>query len=112
MTEDDRIRLRHMIDAAEAAARFISGRSRADLDHDQQLLFAVIRAIELVGEAAAKLSSETRGSAQTIPWSAIVSMRNRLIHGYFDIDTDIVWATATIELPQLLPALRCLHDQQ
>jgi len=72
------------------------------------LLFAVVRAIEVVGEAAAKVSEETRATAPDIPWSAIVSMRNRLIHGYFDIDADIVWKTATCELPPLPRRLRTL----
>jgi uncharacterized protein with HEPN domain len=111
MHEADRIRLRHMIDAAEAAVRFLNGRSRLDLDRDQLLLFGVVRAIEVVGEAAAKLSEPVRIAASDIPWSAIVSMRNRLIHGYFDIDPDIVWVTATVELPSLLPKLRAMHDK-
>lgn len=111
MQEADRIRLRHMIDAAEAAVRFVNGRSRFDLDRDQLLLFGVVRAIEVVGEAAAKLSDPARIAAPDIPWSAIVSMRNRLIHGYFDIDPDIVWVTAAVELPSLLPKLRAMRDK-
>ena len=101
MRDDDRIRVRHMIDAAEAVAEFITGRQRADLDRDRMLLFAVVRAIEVLGEAAARTSSEARALAPSIPWTSIVSMRNRLIHGYFDIDTEIVWATVTLELPAL-----------
>jgi uncharacterized protein with HEPN domain len=54
------------------------------------LLFALVHAIGIFGEAASKLSPETRASAPEIPWSAIVSMRNRLIHGYFDVDMTIV----------------------
>ena len=72
------------------------------------LLFASIRAIEVLGEAAGKLADDTRALAPSIPWSAIVSMRNRLIHGYFDIDTGVVWETVTTELPALLPLLRAL----
>jgi uncharacterized protein with HEPN domain len=100
-----------MIDAAEAAIHFARGRSRADFDTDQQLLFAVVRAIEIVGEAAGKLSDHARSGAPDVPWSAIVSMRNRLIHGYFDIDQDIVWATVSDELPRLLPVLRRLYER-
>jgi uncharacterized protein with HEPN domain len=108
MRAEDRVRLQHMIDAAEAAIRFVKGRQRADLDRDQMLLFALIRAVEVLGEASAKLSDDTRALDSTIPWGAIVSMRNRLIHGYFDIDADIVWKTVAIELPALLPQLRNL----
>lgn len=89
-----------MLDATEAAQRFIQGRSRDDLDHDQMLLFALVRAIEIIGEAAAKVSDETRMGIG-LPWSAIVGMRNRLIHAYFDIDKDVLWATALQSLPQL-----------
>jgi uncharacterized protein with HEPN domain len=77
------------------------------------LLFAVVRAIEVVvGEAASKVTSETREAAPSIPWTAIVSMRNRLIHGYFDIDTDLVWRTATEEIPGLRRALKALFEQK
>lgn len=108
MRDEDRVRIRHMIDAAETVGQFVSGRIRADLDTDRMLLFAVVRAIEIIGEAAGKLSSELQDQARDIPWAAIVSMRNRLIHGYFDIDTEIVWKTVTAEIPALLPRLRAL----
>ncbi|MEW5889194.1 MAG: DUF86 domain-containing protein [Pseudomonadota bacterium] len=103
MRDEDRVRIRHMIDAAEAVGQFVSGRVRTDLDTDRMLLFAVVRAIEIIGEAAGKLSSELQEQTHDIPWAAIVSMRNRLIHGYFDIDTEIVWKTVTTEIPALLP---------
>jgi uncharacterized protein with HEPN domain len=90
-----------MVEAAEAAERFIAGRQRTDLDTDQMLLFALIRAIEIIGEAASKVSLETRMATPSVPWPAIVSMRNRLIHAYFDIDRDIVWKTLTEEIPPL-----------
>ncbi len=97
-----------MMDAIEAVVGFIDGRKRADLDDDRQLLFAIVRAIEVAGEAAARISSESRALAPDVPWRSLVSMRNRLIHGYFDIDRSIVWKTAREELPALLPALRAL----
>ncbi|HJU21003.1 MAG TPA: HepT-like ribonuclease domain-containing protein [Casimicrobiaceae bacterium] len=71
-----------------------------------------MRAIEVLGEAAGKVSQETRSIGVDVPWSSIVSMRNRLIHGYFDIDTEIVWKTMTNEIPALLPALKALLDEQ
>ncbi len=95
-----------MIEAAEAAEGFISGRQRHDLDTDQMLLFALVRAIEIIGEAAAKVSSETRSAHPSIPWPAIVSMRNRLIHAYYDIDRDVVWTTVVQEILVLLAQLR------
>jgi uncharacterized protein with HEPN domain len=95
-----------MIDAADALAQFIDGRSVDDLDRDRMLLFAVVRAVEIVGEAASKTSAETQAQLPDVPWSSIVGMRNRLIHGYFDINTEILWKTATVEVPALLGPLR------
>jgi uncharacterized protein with HEPN domain len=100
-----------MIEAAETACQFVSGRRRDDLDTDQMLVFALVRAIEIVGEAASKVSLATRQATGDIAWPLIVSMRNRLVHAYFDIDHEIVWKTATEELPELLPKLRSLVAQ-
>jgi uncharacterized protein with HEPN domain len=75
-----------MIEAAETAREFFSGRTRNDLDSDRMLVFALVRAIEIVGEAASKVTGETREAAAEIPWSLVVSMRNRLIHACFDVD--------------------------
>lgn len=108
MRAHDLVRVRHMVEAAETALQFMSGRTRTDLDRDRMLLFAVVRAVEIIGEAAAKVTDSTRAENPGIPWNAIAGMRNRLVHGYFDIDTEIVWRTATVEIPELLPKLRRL----
>lgn len=106
MRRDDTIRIRHMIETAEAVQRFLAGRRRCDLDADEMLRFALVRAVEIVGEAAAKVSAETRAALPSIPWPGMVAMRNRLIHAYFDIDHDILWKTTTEEIPSLLSSLR------
>ncbi len=100
-----------MIEAVEAACTFVSGKARSDLDADRMLVFALVRAIEIVGEAASRVSTPTREAASDIPWPLIVSMRNRLIHAYFNIDLEVVWKTATEELPKLLPRLRSAAAQ-
>lgn len=110
MPPEDRIRWQHMIDAAEDAMSFMSGRMRADLDQDRMLLFAVVRAIEIIGEAASKITPQTRSAHPEIPWPAIVGMRNRLIHAYFEIDTTLVWATVTKEVPILLAQLKAIDE--
>jgi uncharacterized protein with HEPN domain len=112
MPPEDRIRLLHMIEATETALNFVTGRQRADLNSDQILLFALVRAIEIIGEAAGKVSEATRRTAADIPWDLVVSMRNRLIHAYFDVDNDVVWKTASEELPELLPKLRALVGER
>ncbi len=108
MRDEDSGRLQHMVEAAQSAIGFVSGRKRADLDQDRMLLFAVTRAIEIVGEAASKISDETRSEHRGIPWKAIIGMRNRLVHAYFDINADVLWQTVTVEIPQVLPALLAL----
>jgi uncharacterized protein with HEPN domain len=111
MRPEDRTRILHMIDAAETIAKFVSGRARKDLDSDRMLLFALVRAVEVLGEAAAKVSPETRAETAGIPWPQIVAMRNRLIHAYFDVNRDMLWRTAVEEIPALLPPLRKLMGE-
>lgn len=81
------------------ATQFVAGRDRRNLDSDPMLLFALVRAVEVVGEAASRVTEDSRASAPQVPWPMIVSMRNRLIHAYFDINHDVLWRTATDELP-------------
>jgi uncharacterized protein with HEPN domain len=108
MRRDDAVRIRHMIEAGEACGRFADGRNRTDLDDNLMLRFALVRAAEVFGEAASKVSLETRMSSPSIPWREIVAMRNRLIHAYFDIDHDVLWKAATEEIPPLLITLRAI----
>ena len=104
----DTVRLRHMLDAAEEATRFISGHERSDLDSDRMLSFALVRAIEIIGEAASKVSPEARSACPNLPWPSIIAMRNRIVHAYFDIDLDRVWDTVTDDLPALITELRVI----
>jgi uncharacterized protein with HEPN domain len=94
-----------MVEAAQAAQQFIAGRRRSDLETDAMLTFALVRAVEIIGEAGSKVSPEARSRTGSVPWAGVISMRNRLIHAYFDIDLDILWKTATEEIPALLPLL-------
>ncbi len=80
MQPNDWVRLSHMLDAAMEARRFIHNRRREDLDDDRQLVWALVKAIEIVGEAASQLSEDTRACFPNIPWHKIIGMRNRLVH--------------------------------
>ena len=100
-----------MLAAVNSAKNFATGRSRADLDTDEMLLFALVRAIEIIGEAATKLSAEARAAAPEVPWTKISAMRNRLVHAYFHIDRDILWRTVTEEVPALPELLSPLLNQ-
>jgi len=112
MRDDDRVRILHMIDAVESVEQFAAGRKRGDLHTDRMLLFAIVRAIEVMGEAASKVTNETQAASPGIPWASIVGMRNRLVHGYFDIDSDVVWKTVTEEIPGLHRSLKMLLEKQ
>ncbi|HUS91521.1 MAG TPA: HepT-like ribonuclease domain-containing protein [Phycisphaerae bacterium] len=105
MDDRDRIRLQHMLDAAGEARCFAQDRTRDDLQADRQFAFALVRCIEIIGEAANNVSAEAKAEIHRVPWRAIVNMRHRLVHGYFDINLDIVWQTLTEDLPPLVATL-------
>ena len=94
-----------MLDAAQKALSFAQGRSRADLDADEMLAFALTRTLEIVGEAASQVSRETRAVLPQIPWRAIIGMRNKLIHDYIAVDHDVLWDTIQSELNPLVSEL-------
>ena len=94
-----------MLDAAKEASSFIEGRQRGSLQKDRMLVNALVRSIEVIGEAASQVSADTRKQYATIPWSQVIGMRNRLIHAYFDVDNDRVWDTVTEDLPALIKEL-------
>jgi uncharacterized protein with HEPN domain len=101
MRNDDRIRLQHMLDAANEALSFIQSKTRFDLDIDRMLVLSLVKELEIIGEAGSKVSPETRAQNTGVPWQDISGMRNRLIHAYFDVDLDVVWSTVTKDLPLL-----------
>jgi uncharacterized protein with HEPN domain len=79
-----------------------------DLSRDRLLLLALVKEIEIVGEAAAQISNEVRDSSPEIPWAGIRGMRNRLIHAYSDVNIELVWSTVISDLPELAAALKNL----
>ncbi len=81
------------------------GKSRQSLDDDRMLVLALVKSIEIIGEAASKLSVSTREEIPTLPWAEIIGMRNRLIHAYFDVDLDRLWDTVNYDLPPLIALL-------
>jgi uncharacterized protein with HEPN domain len=105
MQKDDRVRLHHMLDAAKEAVSFVRNKSRGSLDKDRKLVLALVKAIEIIGEAAANVTKECREDLPSIPWANITGMRNRLIHAYFDINLDIIWQTVSEDLPPLIAEL-------
>jgi uncharacterized protein with HEPN domain len=95
-----------MLEAAEEASGFIAGTDAGTLEEDRMRTLAIVRCLEIVGEAASQVTNEARIELPSIPWSAIVGMRNRLIHAYFSIDLDVLWNTVTRDLPPMCRVLR------
>lgn len=105
---DDTVSIRHMLDHAIEAAAMARGRSRADLDRDRQLNLALVRLVEIIGEAAKRVSPSTRDAHPRIPWTQIIGTRDRLIHGYDRVNFDILWRIVSEELPALIEQLRAI----
>ena len=102
MPKDDLVRVRHILDSAREALSFASGKTRADLNSNRMLVLSLVKEIEIIGEAAGKISEDTRNKYKVIPWLDMIDMRNHLIHVYFEIDLDILWDTVINDLPQLV----------
>ena len=102
MNERDSSRLRDMLREAQQAQKFAQGKSLVDLYQDDVLSYAIVRALEIVGEAGSKVTSATQMANPHIPWRKIVGMRNRMIHDYGNVDIAMVWETVTTILPDLM----------
>lgn len=108
MFEDDTVRIRHILDAAREAVSYAEGHSRADLDIDRKLNLSLVRLLEIIGEAARGVSAQFRETHPDLPWKSMTGMRDRLIHGYFDVNLDVVWETITEDLPSLITQLETI----
>lgn len=102
---DDSVALRHMLDYARTARRLANDRSREELATDEMLRLALTRAVEVIGEAARRVSTEGRTRYADIPWSKITGTRDRLIHGYDQVDLEVLWNIVTENLPPLIAEL-------
>ena len=102
---DDRVLLTDMADHARRAINACHGRRRDEMETDPVLAAALERFIEVIGEAASKVSAASRERLMEVPWVEIIGMRNRLVHGYASVDHDVVWTVVTRDLPALVAAL-------
>lgn len=109
---DDPTRLNHMLQAATEALEFIQGCCRDTLEQDRKLVLALVKEIEIIGEAAVQLSPECRERHPQLPWKDIIGMRNRLIHAYQDVDLNILWDTVTLALEPLISELNVIIAQE
>ena len=105
MNERDELRLRHIRDAAHAALDFVEGRTRDDFKADMQLEYAVLHALQIVGEAASKISPETREQHPEIRWRDVIGIRQRIVHDYESVKIDIIWSAVVDDPPPLISQL-------
>ena len=110
--DDDLTRLRHILDAAREAISYVEDIRLEEFEGNRPLQHAIIRCIEIVGEASSRLSRQLREANPEVPWAAMIGMRNRIVHAYHDIDIDVVWKTATEDLPLLLPDVEAIAEKQ
>lgn len=102
---DEMVRLRHMLDHAREAVLLVRGKTRKDLDSNRVLNLALVRLLEIIGEAANRVSEDTRKRHPGIVWPQIVGLRNRLIHGYDSVDMDVLWQILSEDIPLLISEL-------
>ena len=108
---DDLTRIRHMRDASKEILEFTIGSSQSSFAENRMLQLAIVKDLEIIGEAANNVSTECQEKYPYIPWRAMVGMRNRLVHAYFGINLDVIWQTVQQDLPPLLNSLeRALQE--
>jgi len=112
MRDEDKVRIRHIIEEAKISYDFVLDCTFEDFVKDKKTVRAVIRSIEIIGEAASKISNELKNTHNEVPWRKIIGMRNRLIHVYFDIDYDVVWQTVHKNIPELIEIMQKLLKEK
>jgi len=105
MQRDDTVYLGHMLDMARKAVDKVAGKTRGDYDSNEDLRFVLAHCVQVIGEAASRVSTEFRASHQEIPWKRIVAMRHRIVHDYMNVDEDILWEVVSAGLPDLIRML-------
>jgi uncharacterized protein with HEPN domain len=108
MPKDDQVYLGHMLDTARKIQRKIQYIDRAQYDSDENLRLALVHLVQVLGEAARRVSPEQQAAAPSIPWREVTGMRHKIVHDYLDVDEDIVWAVVTHDIPPLITILETL----
>lgn len=108
MTKDDWVYLAHMLDTAREARELISEKDRSAYQQDRTLKLALAHLIQVLGEAARRVSNEFQSSHPSIPWEDIIGMRHKIVHDYMAVDEDIVWEVVITDLPSLIQSLECI----
>lgn len=112
MPTDDRLTLAQMLDTVRRIRSFVRGVERQSFESDEIRQLAVLHLIQVLGEAASRVSAALRAAHPELPWTEMVGMRNRIVHGYDHVDPDIVWRVATADVEPVLAALERLVERQ
>ena len=110
MPNEDDARLKHILDAAKEIEHFLAGKTESQFRGDRLLLLGVQKLIEIIGEAASHLSDPLKRQYPLVNWRSAISTRNRLSHGYFDIDAGVIWSTATHDVPDFAEQVRAVIE--
>ncbi len=108
---DDQVSLKDMLSHTREAVELVEKESRETFQQNRVMQLALTRLVEILGEAANRVSQSTRQKTPDVPWAQIVGMRNRLVHGYDVIDYDLLWDTITIDLPPLITTLKSIFEE-
>jgi uncharacterized protein with HEPN domain len=109
---DDPVSLQQMLDHAREAGALAADRSRLDLDADRVFHLAMTRLLEILGEAAGRVTERTRKKHTTIAWTGIVGLRNRLIRGYDEVDCDVLWTIVEGDLTPFIAQLEAIFRSE
>ncbi|MCI2429272.1 DUF86 domain-containing protein [Candidatus Acetothermia bacterium] len=109
---DYRLYLKDILDALDSIEAFVQGMNQDDFEKDDKTASAVVKKFEIIGEATKQLSSEVRQKYPEVPWSDMAGMRDRLIHGYFGVDYEVVWRTIKERIPQVKPQIRKILEKE
>lgn len=108
--KEDAIYVGHMLDMTRKAVAALQGKDRATYDSDDILRMGLTHLVQVIGEAARKVSPEFQQAHSEIPWRRIIGMRHRIVHDYMNVDEDILWEVVSSDLPALLPKLDKLGE--
>ncbi|MBI3159580.1 MAG: DUF86 domain-containing protein [Chloroflexi bacterium] len=111
MQADDRVYVKHMLDSAQKARAIAGNLSRANFDADETVRLALTHLLQVIGEAARRVSPAYQKAHPQIPWSAVIGMRHKVVHDYLNVDEDVVWQTLQEDLPALIEVLAQYSDE-